>query len=322
MKIEFKKHMREETERLCSRIKTVTTQLLKKDGVVVGLSGGIDSALTATLCVKALGKDKVLGVILPEKDSSPESKKLAADLAEKLGIKYVVNEITPTLEGLNIYNSILEVIRKYYPDFTEDMKYKIILPNKLLTKRMLNLYALVIEDSEGKEICRKRLGYYDYKKISAALSVKLRIRMVNLYYQAESVNYAVAGTTNRSEYELGNFCKYGDGGVDFEVIAHLYKTEVYQMSKYNEIDQRIIDRPPSPDTCSAFVTDEDFFFSLPLELLDKLLYAYNHYSVEETAQILELEVAQVESIFKDFTNKKNNTNYLKEMPIACIEIEN
>ncbi|MDO5306000.1 MAG: NAD(+) synthase [bacterium] len=291
MKIEFQKNMEEETKKLCSRIRTVVTEL-KRDGVVVGLSGGIDSALTATLCVK------------------------------ELGISYIVNEITPTLEVLNIYNSILNVIKRYYPDFEEGMKYKIILPQNLLAKRMLNLYALIIEDADGAEVCRKRLSYYDYKKISAALSAKLRIRMVNLYYQAESLNYAVAGTTNRSEYELGNFCRYGDGGVDFEVIAHLYKTEVYQMSIYNEIDQRIIDRPPSPDTCSAFVTDEDFFFSLPLELLDKLLYAYHHYSVEETAQILELETSQVENIFKDFKNKKSNTEYLKKMPIACVEIEN
>ncbi len=316
----FKKgpEINKEIDDICSGIIDVVKNKLKKEGAVVGISGGVDSAVVAYLLVKALGKDNVFGVILPEKDSNESSKRLGIEVAERLGIRYEVFDITHQLDSFKIYDKINEILRNIYLEFDETHKYKIIIPNNLLSNRKLSLYYIVIEDKDGKEVCRKRLNYYDYKAIQAALSFKLRVRMSDLYYYAEKNNYLVAGTTNRTEYDLGNFCKYGDGGVDFEVISHLYKTEVYNCAKALEISQEIIDRPPSPDTCSSFVTDEEFYFSLDIPTLDKILCGYNNnINSSVIAKSLSIEEEQVNSVLIDIKNKQNNTAYLKKMPIMC-----
>lgn len=320
MKILFKngEALKKEIEGISNKIRSIVFGELKRDGVVVGISGGIDSAVVAALAVKALGNEKVLGVILPEKDSNESSKRLGIEIAEKLGIKYEIQDITNQLEGFGVYNKIDSIIKKYYENFDSTFKYKIIIPNNILEKRMLSLYYIVIEDKLGNEVTRKRLNYYDYKEIQASLSIKLRTRMVNLYYHAERNGYLVAGTTNRTEYDEGNFCKHGDGGVDFEVISHLYKTEVYECARMLDIPQEIIDRPPSPDTCSSFVTDEEFYFSLKISILDKLLYGYNNnLDIKELSDELAITEEQVQDVFKDINNKQKNTMHLKVMPITC-----
>ncbi|MCR4441815.1 MAG: NAD(+) synthase [Peptococcaceae bacterium] len=317
----FVKDWAVECQKICDSIRQIVYEFLKRDGVVIGLSGGIDSSVTAALCVRALGKDKVLGVVLPEKESSKESEPYAVKLAETLGINYVKKDITPILEQFGVYEKIEEIVKKYHPGFNESFKYKIVLPG-MLDKSILNLYSLSVVDSSGNEVLRKKLPFHDYKAFQAALSIKLRVRMINLYYYSEKNNMAVAGTTNRSEFDLGNFCKYGDGGIDFEVISHLYKTQVYDLAKYLKIPEEIQQRTPSPDTCSAYVSDEEFFFSLPFDILDRLLYAHaKNFSAAKTAKIVGMEEKQVAAIFANFQNKKNNTMHIKMLPPACGSME-
>lgn len=290
-----------------------------REGFVVGLSGGIDSTLTSALCVRALGRENVFGVILPERDSNPISRKFAEEHARSLGIEYVVESITPELEAFGTYEKRDRVIKDIYPDYDETHRIKITLPPNLLEKDSLNFFTLVIS-KEGKTVFKKRLRKNQLLSIEAATNTKQRIRMLHLYYHAERLNYAVCGTTNRTEMIQGFFVKYGDGGVDLEPLAHLYKSEIYQLSKHLKLHQGIIDRPPSPDTYNSEVTDEDFFFRMPFDILDRLLKEWeNETPIEQAAALLSLEEDQVERAFRDFSNKRASTDHLRELPPNLLE---
>jgi NAD+ synthase len=286
----------------------------KKEGAVVGLSGGIDSALTVSLCVKALGKEKVLGVILPEKESNPKSSLYARKLADKLKIKTEILDITPVLESLGTYQRRDQIIKKIFPEYDQSYKAKIGLPQNLLDKDRFNIFLLKIEDKNGNQK-QARLSKFDLLGIVAATDMKQRTRMTNLYYFAEKNNYIVAGTTNKSEVVQGFFVKYGDGGVDIEPIAHLYKTQVYQLAKYLEVPEEIITRTPSPDTFPSEVSDQEFYFCLPYNTLDLLLYVWEKkVPPSQTAEVLGLTEEQIQRVFRDFESKKKTTAHLGILP--------
>ena len=138
--------------------------------------------------------------------------------------------------------------------------------------------------------------------------------MLHLYAEAERRSLVVAGTTNRTEFILGDFCKYGDGGTDIEPFSYLYKNQIYQISEYLKVIPEIIDRQPSPDTFSLPVSDQEFFFRIPFDKLDHLLYAWEHeISVSETAKVLNLSEDAVNRAYKDFDSKYKATAHLREM---------
>jgi NAD+ synthase len=288
----------------------------KRQGVVVGLSGGVDSALAAALCVNALGKYKVLGLILPEKESNPVSAEYALSYASQLGINTVTVDITPVLESLGTYKKRDDIIREIFPEYTTQYKSKITLPPDLLARDAFNFFSLQIEDGRGN-VKSARLDNRGVQNIVAATNTKQRTRMIYLYYYAERNNYLVCGTTNRSEVIQGFFVKYGDGGVDIEPIAHLYKTQVYQLSEYLGVSREIREREPSPDTYSFHQSDEEFFFRMPYDILDMLLYAWeNRVPLDEVCQVMSLKEEQVKRAFRDFTAKANATKHLHNMPPA------
>jgi NAD+ synthase len=139
--------------------------------------------------------------------------------------------------------------------------------------------------------------------------------MVHLYYQSEKANAILCGTTNRSEDVQGFFVQYGDAGVDIEPLAHLYKTQVYQLAAYLGVIQEIIDRAPSPDTYSFVVSDEEFYLRIPYYILDPLLYAWERkISGAEVAEAMELTEDQVKRAYRDFSSKYNATKHLRRLP--------
>jgi len=287
---------------------------LKRDGIVIGLSGGVDSALVASLCVETLGKEKVLGLILPEKDSNVVSAKYAKKDAERLGIETKTIDVTPKLNVIGTYKKMNKIIKGIFPDYNNNCKFKITLPSDLLKKDSYNVFKLTIEDSKGN-IKSTRLNIKDLRGIVAATSTKQRIRMLHLYYYAELNNYIVCGTTNRSEFMQGYFVKYGDGGVDIEPLAHLYKVQVYQLANHMKIINEILNRKPSPDTFSFEVSDEEFYIRIPYQKLDILLYAWeNNISISEICEIMSLTENQVRRVFRDITSKYNATKHLRQMP--------
>ena len=305
-----------ETERVCSFIKKTIFSDLRRKGAVVGLSGGIDSALAAALCVKAFGPEKVLGVILPEKDSSSVSEQYAYLQANQLGIETVKVDLTPTLEAFGAYKNRDHVVSTLFPDFDPSTwRYKIVLPQDLLKRDSLNIFYLVVQLPDGSEQ-KTRLSRQDYLQIVAATNIKQRTRMVYLYYFAEKNNYAEVGTTNRTEARQGFFVKYGDGGVDLEPLAHLYKTQVYMLSEHLGIPYEIINRPPSPDTYTAEVSDTEFYFSLPFDILDPFLWADEHnVPPQKICEVLSLTEDQYKRIKKNIDQKSAATwHYLKTPP--------
>jgi NAD+ synthase len=302
-----------EVEKICRFIREITLKNFKRKGAVVGLSGGIDSAVTAELSVRALGKERVLGLFLPEKESNPISLEYGEKHAADLGIKSLKIDITDHLESLGVYQRRNAVIKRVFPEFDDHMKFHITLPQNLLEMDRLNYHSITIEDKNGKRET-KRLSATDWLEIAACQNMKQRTRMTQLYYYSEKNNYIVAGTTNKSELMQGFFVKFGDGGVDIEPLAHLFKTQVYQIADYLGVIQEIINRPPSPDTYSLPVSDKEFYFCLDYGMLDLLLYAYeNNIPLDNIARVLGLEPKQIDRVFKDFRAKEQATWHLREM---------
>lgn len=306
-----------EANRVCEFIREQTLQRYRRKGVVVGISGGLDSAVVTALCVRTFGADRVFGLLLPEKESSPVSEPYARELADAFGVKVARVDLTPILSALGAYEKKNEVIRKLCPDYDPDQdKTKISLPANLLDQPGLSVFSLTVQKPDGGET-RHRLGPDDFQTIVAAQNMKQRSRMIALYFHAERLHCIVGGTTNRSEVEQGFFVKYGDGGVDIEPLAHLYKTQVYQLARHLGVTESILNRKPSPDTWTGEVSDEEFYFRMPFDLLDLLLYAWGHgVPKAEVRETLGLKDEQIERAFSDFESKKRATWHCRVMPPA------
>jgi NAD+ synthase len=288
---------------------------LKKAGAVVGISGGLDSSVVVALCVKALGPERVVGIMMPEEDSSPDIQTLAQDLADRLGIKTIVENITPGLAGLECYRRRDEAIKQVFPEYDSTYKNKITIPTNILEKETFNFFNLTIESPSG-ETKTKRMPPSAYLQIVAASNLKQRLRMTTLYYHAEKRNYAVAGTGNKDEHEQGFFVKYGDGGADMKPIAHLFKMQVFQLAEELAIGPDIIGRVPTTDTYSAGSTQEEFFFGLDFYRMDMLWHAMeNNVSPAEAAAVLGLTQEQAERGFANIQRKINATKYLRLNPL-------
>ena len=254
---------RAEAERVSAFIREQVRSMHRK-GIVIGLSGGVDSALSAALSVNAVGKDKVLAILLPDKESSPQSAEFALKQAKKLGIEAMTVDITPVLEAFGTYEKRDAVAKAIYPEFGAGYTLKITLPSDVLNKDGYNFFTLTTYDPQGNSKTT-RLNNEQAQGIIAATCTKHRTRMMTQYYYSEKLNYLVCGTTNKSEAVQGLYVKYGDGGVDIEPIAHLYKTQVFQLAEHVGVIPEIIGRAPCPDTYSAPVTDEEWYFRMPFK---------------------------------------------------------
>jgi NAD+ synthase len=296
---------------------------LRRRGAVVGLSGGIDSSVCAALAVRALGKDKVLGLFMPERDSSGDSLRLGQILADSLGIETVLEDIAATVEAAGCYRRQDEAIRTVFPEYGSGYRSKITLPSILESER-LNVFQLTIQNPSG-EMKTSRMGIQAYLQLVAATNFKQRVRKMMEYYHADRLNYAVVGTPNRLEYDQGFFVKQGDGAADFKPIAHLYKTQVYALAEYLGVPAEIRSRPPTTDTYSMPQTQEEFYFALPYDKMDLCLYGHNHgVPAADVAPAVGVSAAQVERVYKDIDAKRRTTRYLHTRPLLIhpvVEVE-
>lgn len=305
-----------EIDRICKKIREDVTLGLKRKGVVVGVSGGIDSSVTLALAVRALGPDKVLAIMMPEKESNSDSLRLGKLLAETYGVPSLVENISGALSGFRCYERRDEAIQRVFPEFNPlTYKSKIGINSTGLSNHLPPVFFLTIVDPDGKE-SRKVIPVKEYLQIVAASNFKQRCRMAMLYYHGEANYYAVLGTANKHEIDQGFFVKHGDGGVDILPIGHLYKTQVYQLAAKLNIPEEIISRTPTSDTYSAEQTQEEFFFQLPFHEMDLIWFAYeNDYDPEEVAAVMGKTREDILHIYANFQRKQKTTEYLRLIPI-------
>lgn len=308
-------NVREVCDGIIASMRNNLHSVLRRRGGIVGISGGIDSSVTFALAEKAFGADNLRGIILPERDSSSDSRLFAENLADKFGVEYIVENISGALEGFGCYARRDDAIKNVIPDFdpVKD-KSKIEIKQSIGTNMPPLSYITVIK--ENGEVKSKLLPSKEYLQIVAASNFKQRSRMAMLYYHAERLHFAVIGTPNKHEVEQGFFVKYGDGGADMMPIGHLYKTQVYQLAEYLGIPQEIIERVPTTDTFSAEQTQEDFFYQMPFQEMDLLWFGWeNDYDPKEVAKVMDYSPEEVSSIYRNFERKKNTTEYLRQKPI-------
>jgi len=306
-------------EKLSLFIKETVRNKFRKEGIVIGVSGGVDSAVVAALAVDALGSDRVYGLILPEKESSPSSRELGIHLCRTLKIPFGEVPVTPMLESFDIYNKKESLIRELYPQYDPACHTtSLTRPPIITTEKMLNIPSLVLLKNRER-ISTKRLSSLQFLHLLSLQNVKQRTRMIVEYMHAEKMNYAVCGTTNKTELLIGFFVKYGDGGVDLEPIANCYKLQVYKLAELLNIDKRIITRAPSPDTWSHFTSDEEISLRIPYDILDQLLYAEeNHLPLEIIQNSTKLDKLQIEWAQKHIFSLKNAARVLQLSPPICV----
>ena len=292
-------------------IRDQTLHQLRRRGVVVGLSGGVDSSVVASLCVRALGADRVFALFMPEEDSAPESLELGKLVASKLGVASATESITPILNAAGCYHRRDEAIRVVFPEYREGWKSKLVVGGE----GSYSFCTIVVESPDG---VRKsaRLNLRAYLGVVSATNFKQRTRKMLEYYHADRLNYAVAGTPNRLEYDLGFFVKCGDGAADLKPIAHLYKRQVYQLAEWLGVPEEVRFRPPTTDTYSLAQSQEEFYFAVPLHKMDLCLFGKDHgISPAEVASAVVLLPEEVERVYANIDIKQRGAAYLHQAPL-------
>jgi NAD+ synthase len=307
-----------EADRIAQRLREVTARELHKRGLVVAISGGIDSSCSVALAVRALGPERVFALILPERDSSDDSAARANILASHLGIRVETVDIAPALAAIGCYRARDEAVRRALPEYGEGWRFKIVIEGGI--DGQINRFRLVAKSPTGEDVERP-LGLSEYLQIVAATNFKQRIRKNLEYFHADRLNYAVVGTPNRLEYDQGFFVKNGDGAADVKPIAHLYKTQVYGMARFLGLPERVCAAIPTTDTYSLEQGQDEFYFALPYRAMDLALWSLNHQiPASELARVLEIPEARAEAVYADIAAKRRTTRYMHRAPILVGEV--
>jgi len=302
-------------EEIVASLRQAVRGRLRKGGAVVGLSGGIDSSVVLALCARAFGPEKVLAVLMPERDSAEETLRLSQLAARSVAVPTAMEDITEALEAIGCYRRRDEAFGDLIPGYGPGWKAKIVLP-PILGGDLLRVFFVVARSPAGDEL-RARVTVDTYRRIVAATNFKQRVRKMLEYYHADRLDYAVAGTPNRLEYDLGFFVKNGDGSADVKPIARLYKTQVYELATFLRIPEEIRSRTPTTDTYPLEQDQQEFFFALPYEKMDLALYARtNGYPPESLAKALEVSLDDAQHVYRDIDAKRRIADVLNLPPLT------
>jgi len=301
-----------ETTRICDWMVATVATTLRRRGVIIAISGGIDSSVCAALAVRAFGAKKVYGLLLPEQDSSSSSADRGRMVAESLGIEHELFDIAPALRALGCYAQRDAAMRAVFPAYNEAWKSKIAIAGGAAGG--LNYFKLIVQDPQGAQH-EARLPLREYLQIVAATNFKQRIRKTIEYFHADRLNYAVIGTPNRLEYDQGFFVKNGDGAADLKPIGHLYKTQVYALARHLGLPDEVCNAQPTTDTYSLAQGQDEFYFALPYQKMDIALWAFNHgVPAGELGRALQLTPEQAQFVYNDIEAKRRTTAYLHAAP--------
>lgn len=302
-----------DVEDLCSFLNDEIINKSQKSGAIIGLSGGIDSTVTLGLCEKALGNQKILGLTMFEKESDPENEDLINEISQKYDIKIENIDITPILESFGVYSNRENIVKEKFPNFNSDCKYRVVVPPNF---NSIGIPYLEILDEKNQNH-KIKISASDFLTLTAATSIKHRVRMTLLYYHAEKNNLSVVGTTNKSEYLQGYFVKFGDGGSDIEPLVNLYKSQIYQIGEFLNIPEKILNSEASPDVWSYNTSDEEFFYTVPYEIVDLILYAReNNLSENEIKKISNLSEEKIQNLLKFQDIKQRKSQHMRELPYS------
>ena len=299
-------------------VKEEILEKFQRKGAIIGISGGIDSAVMASICTRSVNPNQVLGLIMPEKESDPSSQILAEKIANQLGIETKIIDITSILESFGVYENKEKIIKEKFSNFNNNCMYSVRVPSKF--GNSVGIPFLEILDDENKKH-QIKISASEFLTLTASSSIKHRVRMTLLYYYAEKNNFCVVGTTNKSEFLQGYFVKYGDGGTDIEPLSNLYKSQIYQISEFLNIPREIHEKDASPDIWSLKTSDEEFFYSVPYHIVDLILYAReNNMTESEIEKISDLSLEQIKKLLQFQNQKQVKSQHMREIPYSWKKI--
>ena len=299
-------------------VKEEILEKFQRKGAVIGISGGIDSAVMASICTRSINPNQVLGLIMPEKESDPSSQILAEKIANQLGIETKIIDITSILESFGVYENKEKIIKEKFSNFNNNCMYSVRVPSKF--GNSVGIPFLEILDDENKKH-QIKISASEFLTLTASSSIKHRVRMTLLYYYAEKNNFCVVGTTNKSEFLQGYFVKYGDGGTDIEPLSNLYKSQIYQISEFLNIPREIHEKDASPDIWSLKTSDEEFFYSVPYHIVDLILYAReNNMTESEIEKISDFSLEQIKKLIQFQNQKQVKSQHMREIPYSWKKI--
>jgi NAD+ synthase len=303
-----------EVERIAAWMREVVPGTLKRRGVVVAVSGGIDSSCCAALAVRAFGPARIFALQLPERDSATDTQDRGRQLIEHLGVDSATLDIGPALEAVGAYRDRDAAMARALPGYGPGWRSKIVVAGGL--SGGINHFRLVARAPDGA-MHDVRLGAREYLAIVAATNHKQRLRKAIEYHHADRLHFAVVGTPNRLEYDQGFFVKNGDGAADLKPIAHLYKTQVYALARAMGLPAAICDAVPTTDTYSLPQGQDEFYFALPYAQMDLALWSYEHdWPAAALAAALGIDEARAAAIHADIEAKRRAAAPLHAPPLT------